>query len=675
MNAAREREPGRREVALRQIVETAYDAFVGIDDEGVIIEWNPQAERTFGWERDEVLGRPLSDVLIPEQHRDQHRDGLRRFLDTGEQRVMYQRLRLPALHRSGEKIPVELTISPIELEDGYQFGAFLRDIREDLAAEEERYRREQLLAEAQRLARVGSWEWDIARDQVMWSPELYSIFGLDPTTALTYESYLLLLPEDERAAVQEHVATALERCEPFSFEHSVIRPDGQRVHIAARGRVVQDEEGRPIRMFGIAQDLSERLARERERSQLERQRVLAAHADALAEEARRSEVRYRQLADSIPQHVWTTDGEGQLEYMNSVGLAFFGADVARIAAARGEGFVHPDDLAPNLAAWERALAERVIYEARLRLRRHDGEYRWHLVRALPHTDARGAVLKWYGTSTDIHRQIEAESERDRALAELASANAELAAERTRLEAQSAELAAAALALEQSNRELDQFAYVASHDLRAPLRGIANLARFLEEDLADRLDDPAREQMRLLQARVARMDALITGILAYSRAGRVDLEAEPVDVRMLVEDLVSVLGPQNGTQVVIDPELPAIVAPRVPLEQVFQNLLSNAFKYVDHQEGRVEITARELEDRWEFTVADNGPGIAPEFQEQVWEIFRTLHSRDEVEGTGIGLAVVRKIVESAGGAVRLQSAEGAGARFSFEWPKETGGSET
>jgi signal transduction histidine kinase len=223
-------------------------------------------------------------------------------------------------------------------------------------------------------------------------------------------------------------------------------------------------------------------------------------------------------------------------------------------------------------------------------------------------------------------------------------------------------------LERSNQELDQFAYVASHDLKAPLRGIANLSRWIEDDLKGAMSEETREQMRLLRGRVGRMEALINGILDYSRAGRVRGRPEPVDVGRLLADCVELLAPPPEATVEVASGMPTLHAERVPLQQVFLNLLCNALKHAGRPEVRVRVDAREVAAFWEFSVADDGPGIAPEYHERIWGLFQTLRSQDEQEGTGIGLSVVKKSVESRGGRAWLESAPGQGATFRFTWPK-------
>jgi signal transduction histidine kinase len=229
-----------------------------------------------------------------------------------------------------------------------------------------------------------------------------------------------------------------------------------------------------------------------------------------------------------------------------------------------------------------------------------------------------------------------------------------------------QLARIAAALRRSNRELDAFAYAASHDLRAPLRGIANLAQWIEEDLQDKLTDDSRDMLALMRSRMHRMEALIDGILQYSRAGRAHEPIREVNVAELVADVVDLLSPQTAT-IIVNPDLPVLRAERLPLQQVFQNLISNAAKHGG--EGvTVEISSQDAGDFWEFRVTDDGPGIAPEFQDRIWGIFQTLQPRDQVEGAGIGLSLVKKLVEAQGGRVAVASAEGSGAVFSVWWPK-------
>ena len=233
-----------------------------------------------------------------------------------------------------------------------------------------------------------------------------------------------------------------------------------------------------------------------------------------------------------------------------------------------------------------------------------------------------------------------------------------------------ELADLAYALERSNKELDSFAYAASHDLRAPLRGIANLAQWIEEDLVGNGDIKAetREMLELMQVRMHRMEGLIEGLLQYSRAGRAHHRPERVHVGALVREVIDLLSPPDRILIAVEPDLPTIHTERLMLQQVFMNLIGNAIKHALVDEPRIAIGSRRVGPFYEFSVQDNGPGIAPEFHDRIWGIFQTLEARDRIEGAGIGLALVKKIVESQRGRAWVESAPGAGATFRFLWRK-------
>lgn len=223
-------------------------------------------------------------------------------------------------------------------------------------------------------------------------------------------------------------------------------------------------------------------------------------------------------------------------------------------------------------------------------------------------------------------------------------------------------------LEDRNRELEQFAYVASHDLKAPLRAIANLSEWIEEDLSGQLPPENQQQLHLLRGRVHRMEALINGLLEYSRVGRVESPVERVSLSVLLDEVIDSIDPPDTFTITIPPDLPTLITKRLPLRQVFANLISNAVKHHDRPDGQVRIGVKDLGDRYEFSVADDGPGIAPEYHRKIFMIFQTLQARDVKESTGVGLSIVKRIVETEGGTIHLDSEEGAGTTFYFTWNK-------
>jgi signal transduction histidine kinase len=222
--------------------------------------------------------------------------------------------------------------------------------------------------------------------------------------------------------------------------------------------------------------------------------------------------------------------------------------------------------------------------------------------------------------------------------------------------------------------LEQFAYVASHDLKAPLRAVSNLAQWIEEDLSDKLDDASREQLALLRDRVRRMHDLIEGLLEYSRVGRGNDTISLVDSRELVNEIIDSLSPPKGYKIKILGEMPTLYADRLLLGQVFSNLISNGLKYHGGDKGKIRVRGDSYGEVYQFSVCDDGQGIAPEYHKKIFMMFQTLESRDFENSTGIGLALVKKIVEEHGGTIRLESAVGEGACFYFTWPKEAPQSE-
>lgn len=224
-------------------------------------------------------------------------------------------------------------------------------------------------------------------------------------------------------------------------------------------------------------------------------------------------------------------------------------------------------------------------------------------------------------------------------------------------------------LEKTNKELDEFAYVVSHDLKAPLHAISNLTSWIEDDMKGSFSEDTSENFNIIKNRVVRMEDLINGLLQFARANHGDIAREEIDLNKFIPEILEFLDVPENCTLRVPAKLPTIQGDKIRLQQVLVNLIGNAIKYNDKEKIYITMSATDCGSKYEFSIKDNGPGIDTRFHEKIFVIFQTLTPRDTMESTGVGLAIVKKIIEEEGGRIWIESEPGHGAEFKFTWPKE------
>jgi PAS domain S-box-containing protein len=406
--------------------------------------------------------------------------------------------------------------------------------------------------------------------------------------------------------------------------------DSQEIFVQTVKTPVKDNEGNVTGVLGIFWDISERKKTEERLQEAE------------------SRLRQALLASNVGTWKWdiiSNQDTRDAAFNNMLGLEQ--KDTTH-PVEDFVGHIHPEDRGSVEAEIQRSIKEHDVYKVEFRIVRPNGEIRWLSDRGETSYDNAGKVSFMTGAVVDITERKKA----DKALEKL-----------------NKDLELAVLNLGRSNKELQDFAYVVSHDLKAPLRGIKTLASWMSTDYADKLDQNGKEQMRLLVSRVDRMHNLIDGVLQYSRVGRVKENKVQINLNEFISEVIDMVAPPENISIMVENELPVVECERTRMTQVFQNLLSNAVKYMDKPQGQVRIGCIEEDGFWKFSVADNGPGIEEKYFEKIFQMFQTLAPRDDVESTGVGLTVAKKIVELYGGKIWVESKVGQGSTFIFTLPKQ------
>jgi len=474
----------------------------------------------------------------------------------------------------------------------------------------------QLLDFALNVNHMGAWDLDLKTHVVHRTLTHARIFGYAPPLPdWSYERFLEhVLPED-RAEVDRRFRAAVSSNSDYRVECRIRRADGEVREIVASGSQVREPDGTTRRLRGVVQDVSAI-----KRSEAQQQHLVA-------------------LVASADDAILSKDLAGKVLSWNPGAQQLLGYDAAEIIGQPGSRLLPEDRKDEELAILDQIRrGQRVAHFETVR-RRKDGSLVDVSLTMSPIRNGAGEIV----AASKIMRDI---TERKRHADELERSNSELV---------------------QANRELDEFVYTASHDLRSPLTGVGSVVHWILEDDAT-LSPETRARLSLIQGRLGRMQQLLTDVRDFARAGRDTIAAGPVlSAAALIAEIADTLHVPAGFRVTSDPSLQSVRVSRMPLQQVLHNLISNAIKHHDRATGTITVTA-EPRGQWiRFWVSDDGPGIPGEYHEVVFEMFRTLKPRDAVEGSGMGLALVRKLVGRMGGNCGIERSPGRGTRFWFDWP--------
>ncbi len=585
-----------------------------IDSEtDTLLDLNPAFAAMHGYEESELLGKNFATLLAAsdEPH-------LRSLQESGK--VTFESLHL---RKNGQTFPVLTDMTTFRDASGKatERAAYFSDISARILAERVSRHSQERFKTAVEV--VGDIIWTNSPDGRMEGEQ----HAWRHYTGQSHEQYQgygwadALHPDDHDrtlAAWKEAVAGS----QKFVIEHRVRRYDGVYRLFSVRALPLFDDLGQVREWVGVHADITD----EREsRDRLEG-----------------SEARFRGLATALPQVIWSTRPDGQFEYTNPAWTDYLGAETVQTGG--WESVMHPDDVDSILPRWREATSAGQSFDFQVRLKSvADGAFRCFLCRSVPLFDAAGQVIRWFGSCTDIEEQSERAND-------LRTSNE---------------------ALRRSNTDLEQFAYAASHDLQEPLRMVALYTQLLGEEFSAQLDDEARYYIDQAKKGALRMETLLHALLSYSlvTTSSVSLESRAdanTSMRDAIDNLESLIA-RSGATIHFE-DLPDVHMPAVRLTQLFQNLIGNSLKYRREKvPPEVTISAvRQGAERWLFAVKDNGIGIAPEFLNHVFGIFKRMHGQ-EYEGTGIGLAICQRIVENAGGRIWAESEVGQGTTFFFTLP--------
>ncbi len=540
------------------------------------------------------------------------------------------------LTKTGNEIWVRAIGHPV-FEDGQLTGlrGLFMDIDETKRKTlelDETYEKLQLSVEA---GQIAIWIWDLKTNELEWNDQAYKVFGVPDNFEPTFEKFgTMVHPEDLDYVVQETQKT-VETGEKLDIQFRWNRPDGKEIILTGKGDLVRDEKGNPVQMIGINMDITDR--------------------NEMVENLKRQESQLRSFVEQAPAAVAMFDKE--MKYI-TVSNKWYGHN--RIEGQSIIGKSHYDVLPQVkkrkdwLSIHKRVLAGEELSKGKDQFTRIDNSEVWISWTAIPWHNVDGEIGGMILYVSDISKEVEYTEELE-----------------NEIEARTQQIRKQAENLEQVNKELESFSYSISHDLRAPLRSINGFSDILMEDYAEQLDEEGKRLMGVVKESAVTMGQLIDDILEFSRLGKKKIQKSEIDMTKLFENVCEIeSGSYSDKQIDLKiDDLPNAQGDIALIKQVVVNLVSNAFKY-SSKEDKIVINIgcdKNVENKTTYFVKDNGTGFKMEYHDKLFGVFNRLHSKNEFEGTGVGLAIVKRIINKHGGKIWAESEEGKGSIFFFSMP--------
>ncbi|NRS88177.1 PAS domain S-box-containing protein [Flavobacterium sp. 7E] len=633
---------------LRQMIVQAPIAIAVLRAANYTVEIvNSKALELWGREENEVLNKALLNAM-PELLSQGIKEMLDGVYSTGNpfsaKELPLQLLRGKAL----ETIYIDFSYEPLYDDEGKVNGimAIGIDVSEQVHARQIIEASEEKLNIVIEASELGIWQYNLKTNAAICSDRCVEILGYNDHRDLDHDQLLKNFHPDDlevrKLAFEKSYITGA-----LFYVARIIKENGIVSWAELKGKVFYDSDKNPNEILGTIRDITEE--RFFQQQLLER------------------EQKFRLLADSMPQQVWTSDPAGNINYYNQSVFDFTGLSLEQILNEEGwVGIVHPDDRDRNIELWADAIKTGNNFLIEHRFRKYDGTYRWQLSRAVPQKDEDGNVQMWVGTSTDIQDQKMFTNELE-----------ELVLERT------AELEQKNIDLEYMNKELQSFAYISSHDLQEPLRKIQTFASRIIDKEKDNLSDFGKDYFYKIQTSANRMQTLIQDLLAYSRTNNSDKKFEEINLATIIAettgDLLEELQQSNGV-ITVGKTCDLKIIP-FQFRQLLHNLISNSLKFARadlYPVITIDCTIGAGKDFENKTLVaekqycyirytDNGIGFEQQYSSKIFELFQRLGGKEKYSGTGIGLAIVKKIIENHNGTISVTSAINKGVVFSIFIP--------